>query len=122
MARLVRAEVVDPAECAAFHYISRTVRWAFLCGHDSTSGKDYEHRRGWVEMRIEFLAGQFGIDVLSFAVMSNHLHLVRENERAGRLAETVKLKVESSCLVVWQALVRVSALSRFSASQFQARI
>ena len=76
MARLVRGDLVDPNEIAAFHCISRTVRRSFLCGRDAVSGRDYEHRRNWIEQRIQFLAGQFGIDVLGFAVMSNHLHLV----------------------------------------------
>jgi hypothetical protein len=45
------------------------VRRSFLCGSDPVSGKNYEHRRQWMQDRIQFLAGQFGIDVLGFAVM-----------------------------------------------------
>ena len=30
---------------------------------------------------MQFLAGQFGIDVLGFAVMSNHIHVVLRNRR-----------------------------------------
>ncbi|MGB6661628.1 MAG: hypothetical protein WBE90_21755, partial [Xanthobacteraceae bacterium] len=40
---------------------------------------NYEHRRQWIQDRIQFLAGQFGVDVLGFAVMSNHLHVVVRN-------------------------------------------
>ena len=37
------------------------------------------HRRQFIQDRLEFLAGVFGIDVLAFAVMSNHLHVVLRN-------------------------------------------
>jgi REP element-mobilizing transposase RayT len=43
------------------------------------SGRSFEHRRQWIQDRMELLAGVFGIDVLAFAVMSNHLHVVLRN-------------------------------------------
>jgi REP element-mobilizing transposase RayT len=45
-----------------------------LCGGDPITGKDYEYRREWIRDRLEFLAGAYGIDVLSFSVMHNHVH------------------------------------------------
>ncbi|MFN9721163.1 MAG: transposase, partial [Planctomycetota bacterium] len=48
----------------------------YLCGKDRRSKKDYSHRKEWIRARLEELAGIFGIDVLSFAVLSNHLHVV----------------------------------------------
>jgi len=53
-----------------FHVISRCVRRAFLCGDHA------EHRREWVRDLIRQAAGAFAVDVLSYAVMSNHLHIV----------------------------------------------
>jgi len=47
-----------------------------LCGKDKRSGKDYSHRKQWIRHRLEELAGIFGIDILGFSVMSNHLHVV----------------------------------------------
>jgi len=76
MARLARAELVDPAEVAVFHCINRCVRRAYLCGADPLTGQDYSHRKAWLERRLKFLAGQFGIDMLGFAILSNHFHLV----------------------------------------------
>ena len=37
------------------------------------------NRKPWIEQRIQFLAGVYGIDVLSFAILSNHFHLVLRN-------------------------------------------
>ena len=52
------------------------VRRAFLCGFDSASGKNYEHRRQWVMDRLELLCSVFAIELCSFAVLENHFHLV----------------------------------------------
>ena len=76
MARLARGEYLDPNTIQIVHATSRCVRRAFLCGEDPYSGNSYDHRRQWIRDRLEFLASIFGIDCLTFAVMSNHLHLV----------------------------------------------
>jgi hypothetical protein len=46
------------------------VRRAWLLG----KGKD--HRRQWVEDRLAYLARCFAVEVASYAVMANHLHVV----------------------------------------------
>lgn len=79
MARLARGDVFDPAEVSVVHCINRCVRQAYLCGVDPHTGRNFEHRKAWLEQRLEFLAGQFGIDVLAFAILSNHFHLVLRN-------------------------------------------
>ena len=76
MARLARREMIDPSEIQICHTISRCVRRAFLCGNDPAGGESYEHRRQWIRDRLEFLASVFGIDCLTYAIMSNHVHLV----------------------------------------------
>jgi hypothetical protein len=79
MPRIRRRFLLDPAEIGVYHCINRCVRRAYLCGQDPVSGKNFEHRRQWIQDRMQFLAGQFGVDVLGFAVLSNHLHLVLRN-------------------------------------------
>jgi len=76
MPRKPRYEVADPAEVQVFHAVQRCVRRAFLCGKDRFTGQSFEHRRGWIRDRLEFLAGVFAVDCLTDTVLSNHLHLV----------------------------------------------
>ena len=76
IARLARKEMIDSTEVQICHTISRCVRRAFLCGKDPVSGESDDHRREWIRDRLEYLAGLFGIDCLTYAIMSNHIHLV----------------------------------------------
>jgi REP element-mobilizing transposase RayT len=76
MPRVNRREIVADGEIQVFHVVNRCVRRTHLCGRDRQSRKDYSHRRDWIRQRLEFLAGIFAVDVLGFAVMSNHLHVV----------------------------------------------
>ena len=52
------------------------VRRCFLLGDDPVSGKNYDHRKVWIEDQLRLLAAQFGIDLLGFAILSNHFHLI----------------------------------------------
>ena len=79
MARQNRRDIFDPNEVGAFHAVQRTVRRAWLCGQDPVSGKSFEHRRTWIQDRLQELAASFGIDCLSFAVMVNHVHVILRN-------------------------------------------
>ena len=62
MARLSRAEVIDPNEVSVVHVINRTIRRCFLLGEDPISGKNFDHRKVWIETLLEQFAAQFGID------------------------------------------------------------
>jgi putative transposase len=68
--------LVDPAVGGVFHCVSRCVRRAFLCGQDSYSGRDFEHRRSWVRDRLREMVEVFAVDIYAYAVMANHLHVI----------------------------------------------
>ena len=48
----------------------------FLCGWDRLTRKQYGHRRRWLVKRARALAECFAIELHTYAVMSNHFHLV----------------------------------------------
>jgi hypothetical protein len=76
MPSYARKEIVADGEVGIFHCVNRCVRRAWLCGQDPLSGKSYDHRKDWIRERLEELAGIYGVDILGFAVMANHVHVV----------------------------------------------
>ena len=79
MPRPQRAEQFDSAEVCIVHVVQRCVRRDFLAGVDAATGKDYSFRREWIRRRMETLASVFAVDVLSYAIMSNHMHQILRN-------------------------------------------
>ena len=94
MARQNRRDIFDPNEVGCYHAVQRTVRRAWLCGSDPVSGKSFEHRRTWIQNRLQELAASFGIDCLSFAVMVNHAHVILRN-RPDIVATALPFRAES---------------------------
>ena len=76
MARLARAEVFDPSEVAVLHICARVVRRCCLFGIDPVTGENHDHRKIWIEDQFKLLAANFEIDLLSFAILLNHVHLI----------------------------------------------
>ncbi len=79
MVRPKRSDQFVPQEVCIVHAIQRCVRRAFLAGVDSVTGIDYSHRKEIIRCRLESLASIFAIDVLAYAIMSNHFHIVLRN-------------------------------------------
>ncbi|MEM8672206.1 MAG: hypothetical protein AAGG48_32120, partial [Planctomycetota bacterium] len=79
MTRPQRAEQFDANEVCVVHVVQRCVRRAFLAGVDRASGKDFSFRKEWIRRRMEALASVFAVDVLSYAILSNHLHQILRN-------------------------------------------
>jgi REP element-mobilizing transposase RayT len=65
-----RRQLVDVAVTRYYHCISRCVRRAFLCGDG------FEHRKAWIEARLEVVAEHFAVSVCGFAILDNHLHVL----------------------------------------------
>jgi hypothetical protein len=76
MTRLTREELFTPDEMAIVHVMNRAVRRCFLMGYDQFTGRNYDYRKDWIELRVEHLAKNFAIDVLAYSILSNHFHLV----------------------------------------------
>ena len=58
-----RSQLVDSTVTPYYHCISRCVRRAFLCGEGC------EHRKQWIEDRLQELASIFAIEVCGYAVL-----------------------------------------------------
>ncbi len=65
-----RSQLVDVEVTRYYHCISHCVRHAMLCGDG------FEHRKQWIEDRLELLASCFSMSVCGFSVMDNHLHVL----------------------------------------------
>ena len=71
-----RTQLVDPVNPLHYHLLSRCVRRSWLCGVDPVTGRNYNHRKIWLEERMRFLARHFAVAIDAYAIMSNHFHLV----------------------------------------------
>jgi len=62
-----------------YHCWNRLVQRRHLFGFDFLTGKDYSYRKVWVRDRLKELAGAMAVDVLDYAILDNHLHVVLRN-------------------------------------------
>ncbi len=69
---IARKQIVDNQTAGFYHCTNRCVRRTFLCGIDKLTGKDFSHRKDWLEDRMNELTNIFSIDIYAYAVMENH--------------------------------------------------
>ena len=94
-----RSSIVDPFVSSIYHCISRCVRRSSLI--------DDPKRRGWLQQRLAFLA-QFGaIDVITFAIMRNHMHLLLRTH-----PELVSAMSDREVAWRWRSLLRTKSMVR----------
>ncbi|MDA0657307.1 MAG: hypothetical protein O3C60_00565 [Planctomycetota bacterium] len=74
-----RKDVFDPHVVGIYHCMTRCVRQLFLIGRDKKAKIENAGRWKYCEFRLEYLAGIFAIDVLDFAILSNHIHTSLRN-------------------------------------------
>ena len=74
-----RSEVFIRDEVGTYHCFNRIVRRRHLFGIDPVTGKNYNYRKDWVRKEFRRLAKEMAIQVLDYAVLSNHLHAVLRN-------------------------------------------
>ncbi len=58
-----RWQLIDRENGGFYHVGSRCVRRAWLCGRDPVSGRDFSHRRRWIEDRALALADLFTVKI-----------------------------------------------------------
>ncbi len=79
----------------------------FLCGEDKNTGKNFDHRRGWVEDKLLSLTQVFVIDVCVYAIMSNHTYTVLFIDE-----ETAKRWSTKAVLERWYQLFKSTLLTQ----------
>ncbi|SON52460.1 transposase [Vibrio tapetis] len=89
-----RKQLISVDATPYYHCVSRCVRQSFLCGEDRSTNKSYEHRRDWIEHKIQSLTRTYCVDVCAYAVMSNHYHLVLHINRDKALELSASEVVE----------------------------
>ena len=77
---------IDLTATTFYHVINRCIKRSFLCGKDSYSGNNYEHRRQWLIDRIKLLSSVYAIDIAAYAIMSNHYHLILHVDKEQALS------------------------------------
>ncbi len=73
---IARKYLVDAEVAMYYHITSRCVQGAWLMGTDPRDGRNYDHRKDWVVEQLERITPAFSVNVQTYAVMSNHFHLV----------------------------------------------
>ena len=71
-----RHKQIDLENGGFVHLGARCVRQAYICGFDSLTGKDFSHRRTWIEQRLLFLASVFSVEIFGYSILDNHYHLL----------------------------------------------
>ncbi|NVK30768.1 MAG: transposase [Gammaproteobacteria bacterium] len=89
-----RYRIINTDLTPSYHVMARCVRRAFLCGYDEFTGRSFDHRKDWIIEQLARLSHAFCIDILAYAIMSNHYHLVLRVNLAELSAQSNQQVVE----------------------------
>ena len=70
---IARRNLVDRETPGFYHCTNRCVRRTFLCGIDQLTGRDFSHRKEWLETRMLELCQIFSIELYAYSCMANHV-------------------------------------------------
>jgi len=98
-----RAAQVSLDSTPFYHCYVRCVRRAYLCGEDSVTGQNFDHRKQWIVSRLRY------------AVMSNHYHVVLHVDKQ-RALDWSKEEVAERWMQLFNGDVLVSRWLKDSAS------
>ena len=73
---IARKYLIDYTKTCFYHCMSRCARQEFLLDSVDTSEGETNYRNDWIQRRLLYLSDVFAIDLMSFAIMDNHTHLV----------------------------------------------
>ncbi len=84
-----------------YHCVTRCVRRSFLCGYDKLTRRNYDHRRAWIEDRLLLLADVFCIEIVGYAILSNHYHVLLNVDK-----ESADTLTDDEVIARWLKLYR----------------
>lgn len=90
---------MHPSIMGTYHLSVRCVRRSFLQGFDDYSGKDYSHRKFWVPNKTKELLQAYAIEIVAYAGMDNHYHLIVRN-RPDLLKDLSPIEIVARWLII----------------------
>lgn len=73
---IARKHLIDYSQTCFYHCMSRCVRQGFLLNSVELAEGQVNYRNDWIQRRLLLLSDVFAIDLMAFAIMDNHTHLV----------------------------------------------
>ncbi len=113
-----RSHFIDEDHPRFYHIASRCVRRAYLLGTEPRSGRNHDHRKTVFLDRLKLLARHFTVNVMAYATMSNHFHLVVYYDPNGGRHWSAEEVARRWCSVFYGAGIEAQAKAGESIDDF----